>query len=212
MAPSLPSSVRRQFTGWSKGRILVTRILAVLAVVLVLVTTHPTEIHGLKDILLATIGLILVLASIRGRVWCMLYIGGKKDRTLVTDGPYARCRNPLYYYSLLGVTGIGAASGMISVMLVLLVIFLTGYYFVIRSEERKLLQLHGERFATYCQQVPRFWPILTGLIEVEKHEFSPKLFHRTFWEAVAFLAGWLAVMGIHIMHALDLLPQWLRWH
>lgn len=212
MTSSIPSQEKRQFTGWARGRILVTRILAVLAVAFILVTTHPTEIHGLKDALLSIIGLILVLASIKGRVWCMLYIGGKKDKTLVADGPYARCRNPLYYYSLLGVAGIGAASGMLSVVATFLALFLAGYYFVIRAEERKLLQIHGELFSRYCERVPRFWPVWTGLTEVDKHEFSPRLFHRTFWEAVAFLAGWLAVTGVHIMHANDLLPQWLRWH
>lgn len=212
MTYSIQSSEKRQFTGWKKGRILISRIFAAFAVIFILVSTHPTEIHGFKDAFLAAIGLVMVLVSIRGRVWCILYIGGRKDRALVTDGPYARCRNPLYYYSLLGITGVGAASGMLSLIVILPILFLIGYYFVIRSEERKLFQIHGDQFLAYCQKVPRFWPALTGLNEVEKHEFSPKLFHRTFWEASTFLLGWLFVVVIHIMHGLDMLPQWLRWH
>lgn len=202
---------QRRYTGWTKGRILTTRLLAAAAVVLIFVTTHPTEIHGMKDIALGISGLLLVLISIKGRLWCMLYIGGHKDKKLVTDGPYARCRNPLYFYSLLGVAGIGAASGMFSVITILLALFLAGYYFVIRAEERKLLQLHGQSFEQYCATVPRFWPSLAGIAEVEKHEFSPKLFHRTFWDAVGFLAGWLAVAVIHTLHAMDMLPQWMWW-
>src|ERR1041385_8757907 len=36
------------------------------------------------------------LAGILFRVWATLYVGGRKLKTLVDQGPYSICRNPLY--------------------------------------------------------------------------------------------------------------------
>jgi protein-S-isoprenylcysteine O-methyltransferase Ste14 len=46
-----------------------------------------------------------------GRTWCSLDISGRKKRELVTVGPYALVRNPLYIFTLLEAFGIGAQSG-----------------------------------------------------------------------------------------------------
>ena len=43
----------------------------------------------------------------------MLYVGGRKNAELVTTGPYSMMRNPLYFFSLLGVAGVGAQTGSV---------------------------------------------------------------------------------------------------
>jgi protein-S-isoprenylcysteine O-methyltransferase Ste14 len=59
-------------------------------------------------------GLLLILICILGRTWTTLYIGGLKRRTLVTKGPYSVVRNPLYLFTLLGATDVGAHSGSLT--------------------------------------------------------------------------------------------------
>lgn len=38
-------------------------------------------------------GTVLILICIGGRCWASLYVGGRKNRELVTTGPYAYTRN-----------------------------------------------------------------------------------------------------------------------
>src|SRR4051812_27868607 len=44
---------------------------------------------------------IAFLGGLLFRLWPTLYIGGRKRTTLVCEGPYSICRNPLYLGSLL---------------------------------------------------------------------------------------------------------------
>ena len=52
-------------------------------------------------------GCTLVGIATVGRLWCALYIAGYKTDKLITSGPYSMCRNPLYFFSLLGGIGVG---------------------------------------------------------------------------------------------------------
>lgn len=56
-------------------------------------------------------GLLLIVLCFVGRLWCILYIGARKNEELVTVGPYSLCRNPLYFFSTVGAVGIGLAFG-----------------------------------------------------------------------------------------------------
>ena len=44
-------------------------------------------------------GIMLILVAILGRIWCTLYIGGRKCAEVVDSGPYSVIRNPLYVFS-----------------------------------------------------------------------------------------------------------------
>ena len=50
--------------------------------------------------------------------WSSLYIAGRKGRELVTVGPYSTCRNPLYFFSIVGAAGMGAQSGSLTLGLI----------------------------------------------------------------------------------------------
>ena len=45
--------------------------------------------------LLQLAGLGLIIASVLGRFWSILYIGGHKNLEVVQQGPYSMCRHPL---------------------------------------------------------------------------------------------------------------------
>ena len=54
-------------------------------------------------------GLALIVVGIAGRIWCTLYIGGRKASEIVASGPYSISRNPLYVFSSIAAGGAGRA-------------------------------------------------------------------------------------------------------
>lgn len=104
------------------------------------------------------IGLAFILAAVLGRCWCILYLGGHKGATLIQQGPYSVSRNPLYLFSMLAVTGIGAQSGSIVLGPILALFVYAVFNNVIDEEERLLRKVFGSDFDDYCSRVPRFGP------------------------------------------------------
>lgn len=105
--------------------------------------------------LLAVVGLLL-------RAWAVAHVG-RESRTrgpappdLATTGPYAAVRNPLYLANLVIYLALGAAHWPAASVLVPLMAL--HYAAIVRWEERRLLEVHGERFAEYARLSPRWWP------------------------------------------------------
>ena len=80
-------------------------------------------------------GLVLILLCILGRTWCTLYMGGRKNRELITRGPYSTMRNPLYLFSIVGTVGIGLLAGSVMAALLLGSIALAVFSYTVRREE-----------------------------------------------------------------------------
>jgi protein-S-isoprenylcysteine O-methyltransferase Ste14 len=76
---------------------------------------------------------------------------------LVTAGCYARMRHPLYFYSTLFM----ALNPVMTIQWLMLTL-LSLMYFILGAviEERRLLDVYGEEFRLYRQQVPFFIPAL----------------------------------------------------
>jgi membrane-associated PAP2 superfamily phosphatase/protein-S-isoprenylcysteine O-methyltransferase Ste14 len=106
------------------------------------------------------LGLALIFMAMLGRCWCILYLGGHKGSDLIRQGPYSISRNPLYLFSMLAVTGIGAQSGSIVFGPILALFVYAVFNNVIDEEERLLRKVFGPQFDEYCAKVPRFGPRL----------------------------------------------------
>lgn len=165
---------------------------------------------GLTATLITTLGLLLVTTAVVGRLWCSLYISGYKNENLITLGPYSLCRNPLYFFSLLGFVGLGFATGCASIGLVMLVVFLVAYPAVINNEERFLREHFGETFDAYCQQTPRLWPRFDRFAEPESYTVNPRLFRRTMLDVVWFVLFFVLLQGIAMLHQYGWLPTLWR--
>ena len=87
-------------------RILFTRLFVGLLAGLILFSSSQWQPGPFSAAGILLVALGLTSAAAVGRLWCSLYIAGYKKSCLVTDGPYAMCRNPLYFFSMLGVWGI----------------------------------------------------------------------------------------------------------
>ncbi|NLE37522.1 MAG: isoprenylcysteine carboxylmethyltransferase family protein [Pirellulaceae bacterium] len=154
------------------------------------------------------LGVVLAALGAMGRLWCSLYIGGRKSKSLVTVGPYSLCRNPLYLFSLIGVLGVGMTSETLTIPLIAALGFGAYYPLVIRAEERKLQGRHGDAFEEYRRRVPRFIPRLVGFQEPQQYTVHPVLFRKSLVSALWFV--WLigGMRIVKLLHALDAIPTW----
>lgn len=128
-------------------------------VLVILYLAHPTATSFQWGIFFMVVGETI-------RLWGVSYAGGA-TRTrnvgapkLVTSGPFAHVRNPLYIGNMIMYTGAAILTNFALPYLVFLVWVYFGfqYYWIVRLEETKLLELFGEKYRQYCQHVPRFLP------------------------------------------------------
>ena len=95
-------------------------------------------------------GCTLVGIATVGRLWCALYIAGYKTDKLITSGPYSMCRNPLYFFSLLGGVGVGLCTEYLTLAAVIIVAFIGIYPVTIKREEERLKKMTFYCFASDC--------------------------------------------------------------
>lgn len=140
-------------------RLRITRLLLLPAVALAL-GSHHVYPEGTLDALLGLAGLVLLLVAMGGRIWASAHLEGKKNESLVTDGPFSLSRNPLYLFSLIGFVGAGLAFESVTLAGTFAGVFFLTHWPTIRSEERRLAELFGEEYQRYRREVPRFLPAL----------------------------------------------------
>jgi protein-S-isoprenylcysteine O-methyltransferase Ste14 len=143
---------------FARLRVAVSRIFAVLVILLIIFTASSIKQGGIADVVLQTSGLFLLTVCSIGRLWALLYISGKKTHEVVTDGPYSIVRHPLYLFSFIGAIGIGLVSENILVLAVIIIFYLSYYPLTILSEEKHLTKKYGRAYIDYAQKTPRFLP------------------------------------------------------
>jgi protein-S-isoprenylcysteine O-methyltransferase Ste14 len=161
---------------------------AITAVLLVLlIITQPANFGAIQYEVLEQFGFIMVFVAVLGRIWCTLYIAGRKNKQLCTEGPYAVCRNPLYLFSFIGLIGICFAAANILLALLAASIYLIYYNGVIRGEEQRLAAIFGADFNNYIASTPKFWPRLKLPGNSYILQVDSKIFTRSLLEVVWFL-------------------------
>ena len=134
--------------------------------VLMVVYAHPTVAS-----LVAGFAIVLVGELIR--FWGVS-IAGSETRTtgtvggtyLITTGPFAYVRNPLYVGNMLLYTGMGVMSLALFPWLpiVALAWFIVQYSLIVGGEEEYLAERFGAAYDEYRRRVPRFLPRLTPYV------------------------------------------------
>jgi protein-S-isoprenylcysteine O-methyltransferase Ste14 len=112
------------------------------------------------DFLLDLIAWVTFIAGATFRWWATLYVGGRKNTTVICDGPYSICRNPLYVGTFLIVLSIALFlhSALLAFGLIIASVFYLGV--TVPVEESKLRERFGDEYARYVERVPRFVPAL----------------------------------------------------
>lgn len=155
------------------------------------------------------LGYVLIVLATMGRIWCAVYIGGRKDDELCTDGPYSLARNPLYLFSLIGAAGIFLAAQKLVLLLALLP-FSVYYHFVIVGEEARLMEKFGSDYAGYRRRVSRILPRFGDYASRERFEVYPRVVFRSMLDASLFLWAFLVLEFLeYFKGTLGLLPDLL---
>jgi protein-S-isoprenylcysteine O-methyltransferase Ste14 len=121
--------------------------------------TRPyLRFDGLPEYFVEALAWIVFLAGACFRWWATLYIGGRKTKQLVSDGPYSICRNPIYLGTVL--LTLSVAIFLQSVTLFIATLAVTVFYLTITVpiEEARLKSKHGRAFEEYCRRTPKFLP------------------------------------------------------
>jgi len=141
------------------------------------------------------------------RLRSILYVGGRKGTSLVTDGPYAMCRNPLYLGSLL--SALAGAIFLKSVVMIGAILLVSIFYvaFVIRSEERQLEGIFGDEWRKYVASTPRLLPRIPPKAEPEKkREVDLRALKNEILRVAAILVA--IPLAAHILNFARQQPGW----
>lgn len=114
---------------------------------------------ALVSVLLVYASCLLCLRSIKtlGKQWTF-EARVVQGHELITQGPYAMVRNPIYLGMFGLIVGTGLAFSRWWALLMAVVFFLIGNHVRIRAEEKLLRETFGAQFDDYARRVPAFFP------------------------------------------------------
>jgi len=190
----------------SKYRIPVSRIVAVMLLLIVLFSEHSWSENTVADFMLEFIGFILVGICTFGRLWSSMYISGYKDDSLIAVGPYSMVRHPLYFFSFTGAVGLGLASENLIVIIILPILYILYYMPVMLSEEEKLTGIYGEEYINFMKKTPRFFPKFSSFNEPEIYMIKARRFRLSFSDVIWFFIFFMILQFIEKLHIIGLVP------
>ena len=146
-------------------------VIFALFFVLFVLGTRPASGSDPLGIWHYAVGIAVAFAGqiIRALTIGLAYIirGGKNRRvyakTLVKNGIFAHCRNPLYLGNILIVIGLGIVAHSILFYVLGIPLFIFMYMAIIKAEEDYLANTFGEEYIEYCRNVNRFIPRMSGI-------------------------------------------------
>ena len=204
MSEAPPKPVAKAFD--QHKRLIVVQVAAVLAIA-PLLFTKPFLVEGSDGHeYIEALGIGFVLIWILGRLWSILYVGGRKNDELVTIGPFSMSRNPLYFFSTVGAAGIGLMYGSVLVAAALPLVSYLVFRVTARKEAEFLSGKFGPAYSAYAERTPPFWPNPLLFHDQAERQFSTKALRRTFVDGLYFLALFPAIEMIELLRISGVLP------
>ncbi len=105
----------------------------------------------------AALALFVWASATMGRNWSLV-ARTRSDHELVTAGPFAWMRHPIYTALALVVVALAVALGHVTHLLVALPVYAVGTWLRVRIEERLLRAMFGAAYDAYAARVKRFVP------------------------------------------------------
>ncbi len=150
-----------------RNRMWMTGVSLGIGLALTALNRPLVPLSGLLDLSLDVLGWLVFCAGAALRIWSSTYICNRKSQDVVRTGPYAVCRNPLYWGTFLMVAAFPLLLNspiLAASMLPVILLYLWG---VVPVEEAVMASRHGADYATYCQSVSRWWPNVWGYVKGE---------------------------------------------
>lgn len=139
-------------------------------------------------------GFVLVAGATLWRLWASVFVAGRKDSELVTDGPYARCRHPLYFGSLVAGLGIGLTTRSVVITAVVAAVLAVTLWRAAAREDEWLAARHGAAWRQYRAQVPAWLPRLVRSPAPDFRAVQLRIYRKAFLDAGSMLGLWLLIV------------------
>ncbi|MBC7661025.1 MAG: isoprenylcysteine carboxylmethyltransferase family protein [Chitinophagaceae bacterium] len=122
-----------------------------------------------------TFGLFLIAFGELFRIYSVAFIGTvsrtrshSTGQKLITTGPFAYVRNPLYVGNFGITAGVAMVGGVTWIFVATVLLFCLQYHFIVRFEEDLLIERFGEEYAEFMRTTPRWVPKkFPKLVDVE---------------------------------------------
>lgn len=183
MTETQPKPVNQKIRFW------VVRLAVLACLPLIIMSQSAWLAHGIMHPLLKSLGALLIAAAVLYRGWAILYIGGRKNQTVIQDGPYSMSRHPLYFGTTLGAVGFGLLLGSVVLAVLLGVLTLVVFTATSAGEERFLRAEFGPAYDDFAKRVPnRILPRFVGFQTPEEVTFNARILRTNLSDALGFLA------------------------
>lgn len=160
------------------------------------------------------LGLLVTFSGeiIRGITIGLAYIirGGRDKKvyaeTLVTEGIFRHCRNPLYVGNILMLLGVGILANSLIYVGIVMPVFLFIYQAIVLAEENFLRNKFGTQFDAYCSRVNRWLINPAGISET----FKDMRFNYKRWllkEYNTLLVWLIGIVAILIFKYPEIVPE-----
>jgi len=149
--------IKRTMRGFRWRGVVAAVILPPLAIT-ALISMPFVQEDSLLDWAVDAVAFTLYLAGLAFRFWATLYVGGRKVRVVVAEGPYSVCRNPLYLDSFLLAAALGLFIKNWPFAVGILAVSIFYILATVPAEEEQLKERHGEEYVQFCRRVPRLIP------------------------------------------------------
>jgi protein-S-isoprenylcysteine O-methyltransferase Ste14 len=154
-----------------------------------------------RAVLVWPAGIFLLLLGGGLRLWSIGFIGrsartrGDKAKRLITSGPFAMCRNPIYLANMVASCGFVVLCQVIWYVPVYLVLSFAFYSLVVRYEEYLLRLKYPEQYQSYTATTPRWIPRpAAGAFAKPPHGLREVLYREKSFFQVAALGLLLALI------------------
>ena len=193
-----------------KKRIFASKILAVSVIGVTLLSHHAYSDDSAYGMVLELTGYVFLAIAAFGRIWASAFISGKKNTSLVTDGPYSVVRNPLYLFSFFGFIGSGLVFESIVIAFMFGLVFFFTHWPTILKEESKLNDLFGDTFQSYKKKVPRFIPKPWLLKNPKNTTILMPIFSKALFQAAFIMVVYPTAQLVEQAHIHSYLPVFFK--
>lgn len=130
----------------------------IVLIVILFLIAQPTVFSS-------TLGTLLLVVGEAIRLYSVAFIGpvsrtrsDSLGESLMTKGPYAVVRNPIYVGNFFITMGFAIFGGVVWFAVLTLLLFAFQYYCIVQYEEKLLTEKFGDEFRAYKEAVPAWFP------------------------------------------------------